>query len=147
MSETAKWYGNGPKRLVMNDIAWKASGGSTIKCALFTSSYTPNQDTDEYFDDISANEVAATGNYTAGGVAVTLSDPTYDSASNEVRLDCTDAEWTSSTITARYAVLYEDTGVESTSGLLGYVDFGEDKVSSAGTFTVQWDANLSLIHI
>jgi len=139
MAVTAKWFGNGAKNIANGTVTWKAAGGSAIKTALMTG-YTPDQDTQEFWDDVSANEVPATGNYTAGGTAVTLSDPTYDSATNETRLDATDATWASSTISATHAIVYHDSGTPSTSPLLGYVDFGQTESSSNGTFTVQWAA-------
>jgi hypothetical protein len=140
LAVTAKWYGQGPKNICNGNVIWKASGGSTIKVALLTSSYSPNQDTHDAFDDVSANQVEGTG-YTAGGAALTLVDPAYDAGSNETRLDANNVSWSDSTITARYAVIYKDSGTASTSYLLGYVDFGEDKVSSAGTFAITWAAD------
>lgn len=139
MAVTTKWYGLGLKSLQMGNIAWKASGGDTIKVALCTSSYTPNQDTHDFFDDID-NEVEGTG-YTAGGATLTLSDPTYTADGNISAIDAADVEWTGSSITARYAIIYKSTGTAGTSPLIAYMDFGEDKTSVTGTFKLQWDAN------
>jgi hypothetical protein len=111
----------------------------TIKVALLTSSYTPNQDTHDYFDDVSANEVSGTG-YTAGGQALSSKTVTYDGATNTLILDAADSVWASSTITARYAVVYKSTGVSSTSPLIGYQDMTSDQSSTNGNFTVTWDA-------
>jgi hypothetical protein len=137
MAVTAKLYGVPLKNKESgaNPIDWDTD---TIKVALCTSSYTPNQDTHDFFNDIT-NEVSGTG-YTAGGKTLTASAPSYDTASNEVRMDANDVEWTESTITARYAIVYKSTGTASTSPLIGYVDFGEDKVSSAGLFKIAWAA-------
>ncbi len=110
----------------------------TIKVALVTSSYSPNQDTHEDFADVT-NEVSGTG-YTAGGVALASKAVTADNTDNEGVFDADDASWSASTITARGAVLYKDTGTPSTSLLICYIDFGSDKASSAGTFTLQWAA-------
>lgn len=109
----------------------------TIKVALVTSTYTPNIDTHDNFDDIT-NEVTGTG-YTAGGatLSVTVSADTTD---DEGVFDATDVTWSSSTITARGAVIYKSTGTASTSKLICYIDFGEDKVSSAGNFVITWAA-------
>ncbi|WP_203231419.1 hypothetical protein [Nocardioides caldifontis] len=46
--------------------------------------------------------------------------------------------WSSSTITARYAVIYVSTGTSSTSPLLCYVDFGQDVSTTDGTFQITW---------
>lgn len=129
-------YGYANVAFTRGDILWLATGGSTIKMALCTDSYTPDQDTHDFFNDVT-NEVSASGTgYTSGGATLTLSDPTYDASTNECRLDCDNVTWSSSTITARYAVVYRDTGTASTSPLIGYIDFGENKISSAGNFTV-----------
>lgn len=108
----------------------------TIKVALCTSTYTPSQTTHAYFSSIT-NEVSGTG-YTAGGA--TLGSKTATKSSLTVSLDAADASWTTATITARYAVIYKDTGTGSTSPVLGYVDFGADQTSTAGTFTITWDS-------
>lgn len=135
MAVTNKLYGQVGIRLGKGEIAWKASGGDTIKCALVTSSYTFDQDAHDYFDDVSAYEVSGTG-YIAGGAAVTLSDPTYDAATNEVRFDCSDVLWPNSTITARGAVFYKDTGTASSSPLICFVDFGENLSTSNTEFKI-----------
>lgn len=108
----------------------------TIKVALATSSYTPAQATHDYFDDIT-NEVSGTG-YTAGGA--TLGSKTVALASHVQTFDAADTSWTTSTLTARYAIIYDSTGTASTSPLIGYVDFGADVVSVAGTLLITWNA-------
>ena len=111
----------------------------TIKVALVTSSYTPNQDTHDYFDDVT-NEVTGTG-YTAGGATLGSVTVTLDTANDRVDIDAADTSWTTSTITARAAVIYKSTGTSSTSPLIAYIDFTTDQVSSAGTFLIQWNAS------
>jgi hypothetical protein len=135
MAVTAKWYTNGPKHMC-SDVVWTSS---TIKVLLTTSSYTPDQDAHEFKSSVT-NEVASGGGYTTGGVTLASKTTTADTASNETRLDAADISWTSATFTARYAVVYADTGVAGTSALLGYVDFGVDTSVSAGTFSITWDA-------
>ena len=61
-------------------------------------------------------------------------------ASNTLQLDAADVVWSSSTITARYVVLYKDTGTSATSQLIAYFDLGADVSSTAGAFTITWDA-------
>lgn len=111
----------------------------TLKVALLTSTYTPNIDTHDNFDDLT-NEVVGTG-YTAGGETVTNPSVTQDNTNDLGKFDADDVTWTSSTITARYAVLYKDSGVASTSPLIAYIDFGADKSSSAGDFKIQWNTS------
>lgn len=131
----AYWYGLAAKKLAEAGLNWDSD---TIKCALMTSDFTPDQDTQEFWGDISANEAEGTG-YTAGGKALTTSAPAYDAAGNTVKLDAEDVVWANSTITATHAVIYKDTGNPATSPLLGYVDFGGSVVNYNGDFTIQWD--------
>lgn len=111
----------------------------TIKVALTTSSYTFNQDTHDYFDDVT-NEVVGTG-YTAGGATLASPTVTLDTANDRVDFDAADTSWTTSTITARYAVVYKSTGTASTSPIVAVFDFTTDQVSSAGTFLITWNAS------
>lgn len=111
----------------------------TLKVALATSAYTFNQDTHDYFDDVT-NEVSGTG-YTAGGATLVSPTVTLDTTNDRVDFDAADTSWTTSTLTARSAVLYKSTGTASTSPIIAVFDFGSDKVSSAGTFLIQWSAS------
>ncbi len=130
--------------VIYNSFKAKIMDGSidldtdTIKVALVTSAYTPNQDTHDFFDDVT-NEVVGTG-YTAGGATLASKAVTVDTTDNEGVFDANDVEWTTSTITARGAVLYKSTGTASTSALIAYIDFVTDKVSTAGSFTIAWNA-------
>lgn len=112
-------------------------GANTIKCALVTSSYTPVIDSHDFFDDITS-EVTGTG-YTAGGLTLTTS-VSQDNTDDEGVFDANDAVWTSSVITARGAVIYKSTGTASTSPLICYIDFGADKSSDGGSFTITWNS-------
>lgn len=110
----------------------------TIKVALVTSTYTPDQDVHDNFDDVT-NEVSGSG-YTAGGATLASAAVTVDNTDNEGVFDAADTSWTTSTITARGAVVYKSTGTASTSKLICYFDFVSDKASSAGTFAISWNA-------
>jgi len=132
----AKLYGQLMAKAFNKEVDFDSD---TIKVMLTTSSYTPNQDTHVYKSDVT-NEVSGTG-YTAGGQALASKTVTYDSATNTVILDAADTVWSASTITARYAVIYDDAGAsDATKVLLGYVDFGSDQSSTSGNFTLTWDA-------
>lgn len=111
----------------------------TIKVALVTSSFSPNFDTMNFFDDVT-NEVSGTG-YTAGGATLGSVTITLDTTNDRVDVDAADTSWTSSTITARGAVIYKSTGTASTSPLIAYLDFTTDQISSNGTFLIQWNAS------
>lgn len=132
----SKLYGNFLLKALNKEVDFDSD---TIKVALVSSSYTPDQDAHDYFNDVSTYEVTGTG-YTAGGATLASKTATYDSATNVVILDAADTTWASSTITARYAVIYDSTGTASTSPLIGYVDFGSDQSSTSGNFTITWDS-------
>ena len=134
----SKVYGNAVKAAFNKEIDWDSD---TIKVALLSSAYSPNQDGHDYFDDVAANEVTGTG-YTAGGAALGTKTVTYDAATNTVKFDAADVTWAGSTITARYAVVYDDSGATAgQKALIAYFDFTTDRASSNGEFTVRWGAD------
>jgi len=132
----SKLYGNFLLKALNKEVDFDSD---TIKVALLSSSYTPDQDAHDYFNDVSTYEVSGTG-YTAGGATLASKTATSDSSTNVIVLDAADVTWSSSTITARYAVVYDSTGTASTSALIGYVDFGSDQSSTNGNFTITWDS-------
>jgi len=135
---TTKTFGSLITKAFNKEVDWDSD---TIKVALVTSAYTPNQDTHDYWDDVVSNEATGTG-YTAGGATLGSKTVTYTSGTNVTAFDAADVSWTTSTITARYAVIYDDTpGTNATKPLIGYVDFGSDQSSSAGTFSIVWNAS------
>jgi len=108
----------------------------TIKVGLVTSSYTPDVDADDFWDDVSANEISD-ATYTAGGetLSVTVS---YDAANNRAEADATDPSWTfTGTPSPAYAILWKDTTTASTSPLIGYWELSGNPVSG---LTLQFDA-------
>lgn len=108
----------------------------TLKATLHTSSYTPNQDTHDYQNDLS-NELTTANGYTAGGQ--TLTTPANSNTLNVVMFDSDNPAWTSSGagFTARRLVVADTTpGTAATNPLLWWVDFGQDETASGGgTFT------------
>ena len=132
----SKAYGQFIGKALNKEIDWDSDD---IKVMLVSSSYSPNQDTHDYLDDVVANEVSGTG-YTAGGISLTGKTNTYDAATNTIVLDAADVTWPNSTVTARYAVLYNNSGASNaTKPLIAYVDFVSDQSSTAGNFTITWD--------
>lgn len=107
---------------------------NTFKMMLVTSTYTPNKDTHADRADVT-NEVAATGGYTAGGKTVTCT-VARDNANDRTTLTFAAESWTSSTITARGAVVYKSTGTAANDLLVFYNDFGGDISTSNTTFSV-----------
>ena len=118
------------------------SGGSDFKLALYTSSASLDASTTAY---TSSNEVSGTG-YSAKGSSLTRVNPT--SSGTTAFTDFADLSFTTATITARGALIYnEDTSGDTSVCVL---DFGSDKTSTAGTFTIQFptaDASNAIIRI
>lgn len=140
MAVTSKWFGNGLlgqySTVAARRVDWVTDA---ITTSLHTVTYVPNQDTDDFWNDAS-NEITGTG-YSTPGLAMTGKTTTYDSGTNETRLDGVDASWTTASFTARIAVVYSNTaGATSTDPVLTYVDFGGDETVASGTFSIVWDA-------
>jgi len=121
---------------------FKNSGGSTFNLALYTSSASLGASTTAYSN---TNEVSGT-NYTAKGAALTRVDPT--TSSTTAFTDFADLTFSNATLTARGCLIFN----ESASGdpAVCALDFGGDKTSTAGDFTVQFptaDASNAIIRI
>ena len=113
----------------------------TIKIALYTSAATLSAATTAY---TTTNEVVGTG-YTAGGN--TLTGATIATSGTTAYVDFNDTTWATATITARGALIYDSTNANKAIAVL---DFGSDKTSTAGNFTVQFptaDASNAIIRI
>lgn len=123
-------------------VARAGTTPDTFYLALYTSSATLDATTTAY---TVTNEVSGTG-YVAGGQALTTVAPT--SSGTTAFLDFDDETWTSSTITARGAMIYNDT--QAGDPAVAILDFGGDKTSTAGDFTVVFptaDASNAIIRI
>ena len=107
-----------------------SSGTSQVfKIALFTNAATLGATTTAY---AVTNEVSGT-NYVAGGNTLTISQvPT--STGTTAFLDFADTTWANATITARGALIYLANG--GTNPAVAVLDFGSDKTSTAGDFTI-----------
>lgn len=103
-----------------------------IKIALFTSAATLGAATTAY---ATTDEVVGTG-YTAGGN--TLTGATVSLTGTTAFVDFADTTWTTATITARGALIYNSSKANKAVAVL---DFGADKTSTAGDFTVQMPTN------
>ncbi len=107
---------------------FKNSGGNTFNIALYTNSASFTAATTAY---TTGNEVSGTG-YTAKGNSLTRVDPT--TSSTTAYTDFADSTWSSSSITARGALIFNDSA--SGDPTVCVLDFGSDKASSSGDFTV-----------
>jgi hypothetical protein len=118
------------------------SGGSTFKIPMYTSSASLGAATTAY---TTSAEVSGT-NYTAKGNTLTRVDPS--TSGTTALTDFADTTWSSSTITARGAMIFNEDASGDTSVLI--LDFGSDKSSSSGDFTIQFpaaDASNAIIRI
>jgi hypothetical protein len=102
-------------------------GGNTFKIALYTSSATLGASTTAYS---TSNEITGTG-YSAGGNTLTSVSPTTSGTTAYV--DFADTTWSSSTITANGALIYN---ANSSNAAVVTLAFGSDKSSSNGDFVI-----------
>ena len=108
---------------------------NTFKIALYTSSATLDANTTAYS---TSNEVATGGNYVAGGNTLSVTTtPTDGGSGTTAFIDFADTTWSAATITARGALIYNNSQANSAVAVL---DFGSDKTSTDGDFTVQFPA-------
>ena len=106
-----------------------------FKVMLVTSAYTPDFGTHDFKADVT-NEITGTG-YSAGGESLT--SVTCTQSGGTITWDADDVTWTSSTLTARGAVVYDDS--LTNDPLICYIDFGSDKSSSSGDFVLSFNAS------
>lgn len=125
---------------------FRATGGDTFKLALYTNSATFTASTTAY---TAIDEVGASGSYAAGGGNLTRVDPT--ASGTTAYTDFADISFTSATITARGAMIYNSTPTHTyTNPSCVILDFGSDRTSTSGTFTIQFptpDASNAIIRI
>jgi hypothetical protein len=130
------------KALLDGEMDFSSDTAQTFKIALYTSSATLSAATTAYS---ATNEASGTG-YTAGGNTLTIStNPT--TSGTTAFLDFADTTWAAATITARGALIYKSGGGDPAVAVL---DFGSDKTSTAGDFTIQFptaDASNAILRI
>lgn len=114
---------------------------ATVKVTLHTSSFAPDVDTTEFKSDLT-NELATAGGYTAGGQTLTTVAVSYDAANDRAIITCDDPTWDPATFTARYAVIWIDTGTAATSPVVFWVNFGADQSPSGVPFVLDVSADL-----
>ena len=129
--------------LLNGDFDFGTGTTQTFKVALYTSAANLSSATTTYS---TSNEASGTG-YTAGGQALSVSVvPT--STGTTAFLSFADITWSATTITARGALIYKADGV--TNPAIAVIDFGEDKQTNAGNFTINFplaDASNAIIQI
>jgi len=123
------------------------SSGDTFKLALYDNSATFTAATTDY---TTSNEVSASGSYSAGGGTLTSVTPT--TSGTTAFCDFGDLTFTSATITARGALIYNTTtgAGTGTTDAIAVLDFGSDKSSTAGDFQIVFptaDAASAIVRI
>lgn len=129
MAVTAYWYQQALVAALNGELDIP---GGTVKAAVVESGYTPNAATDDFWDDVSANEATA-DDYPAGGW--TLDNAAVTLAGGVIKFDCDDEVVAGPTYpTGRYVVIYLSTGVAGTSRLLIFNDLGANTTVGGLTF-------------
>jgi len=129
------------KALLDGEMDFSSGTGQTYKIALYTSSASLDASTTAY---TTSNEVTGTG-YTAGGNSLSVVAPT--TSGTTAFIDFADTTWAAATITARGALIYQNGGSNPAVAVL---DFGSDKTSTNGDFTIQFptaDASNAIIRL
>lgn len=134
------------QELLQGQHNFTASTGHTFKLALYTSAATLDATTTDYS---ATNEASGTG-YTAGGGTLTNVTPT--TSGTTAFTDFADLTFSSATITANGALIYNTTtgGGTGTTDAVVVLAFGGDKTSTNGDFTIQFptaDASNAIIRI
>jgi len=129
------------KELLEGKHNFLASGGNSFKLALYTRSATMGAATTAF---TTTNQAAGT-NYNSGGNALTNVNPA--SSGTTAFTDFADLTFGTATITARGCMIYNDTNADRNVAVF---DFGGDKTSTAGSFTITFptaDASNAIIRI
>lgn len=125
---------------------FRAAGGDTFKLALYDNSASFTAATTAF---TTTNEVGDSGSYVSGGGDLTRVNPT--TSGTTAFTDFADLSFTTATITARGALIYNTTPTHTyTNPAVVVLDFGADKTSTTGTFTIQFptaDASNAVIRI
>ncbi len=140
MAITVSFYGLTMEKIaeqVGNDVNYLTG---TVKLSLHTNTYSPNRDTDDFFND-ATNELAGGTGYNTGGETLAGKTITYDTGSDQVRWDANDVTWTfTPSKTWRNGVMYIDTaGASTTDPLYALLAWDSDQTVST-SYTLQWDA-------
>jgi len=120
------------KQLLEGDHNFKQTGGDKFKLSLYTAGATLTSATTSY---TTSNEVAPSGQYSAGGGALVNAGTSI--TAGVARVDFANLSFTGVTLTARGALIY-NTSSDTTNAAVAVLDFGSDKTATSGTFTIQF---------
>ena len=126
---------------------FRTTGGDTFKIAMYTNTASFTAATTAY---TATNEISGTG-YSAGGGTLVIPASIPTSSGTTAWVDFNDYTWTTSTLTARGALIYNTTPAHTyTNPTVCVLDFGSDKTSTSGDFTVVFptaDASNAIVRI
>jgi hypothetical protein len=147
MAFTGNFMATSFKQQVLEAVHdFRLTGGDTFKLALYDNNASFTAATTAY---TSSDEVGASGSYSAGGGTLTRIDPT--TSGTTAFTDFADLTFTSATITARGALIYNSTPTHTyTNPVVAVLDFGSDKTSTSGDFQIVFptaDASNAIIRI
>jgi hypothetical protein len=131
------------QELLVGTHNFTASTGDTFKLALYTNTAAFTAATTAY---TATNEVGDSGSYSAGGGTLVSVTPAISGTT--ALCDFNDLAFTTATITARGALIYNSSAAGNPT--VAVLDFGADKTSTSGTFTIQFptaDASNAIIRI
>ena len=131
------------QELMVGTHNFTTSTGDTFKLALYDNNASFDASTTAY---TATDEVPNSGTYTAGGGTLTNVTPT--TSGTTALTDFADITFTSATITARGALIYNDTAAGDPTVVV--LDFGSDKSSTSGDFQIVFptaDASNAIIRI
>jgi len=121
--------------------------GGAFFIALYTNSATFDSTTAIYTatNEVSGTGYTATGNQLSVSVTPSPAGPTWSGANTTAYINFSDTTWTTATITARGALIYQNATLTIGGSSLirptcAVLDFGSDKSSSASNFTIQFPA-------
>ena len=118
-------------------------GGNTFKLSIYTSSATLGKSTTSFTSD---NQVTSPSGYSSGGKALVAVTPAL--STDTAVVDFADLSFVGVTLTARGALIYNDTA--SGDPAVAVLDFGGDKTATSGTFTIQFptaDASSGILRL
>tara|TARA_R100001079_G_scaffold89859_1_gene52444 strand:- start:52 stop:498 length:447 start_codon:yes stop_codon:yes gene_type:complete len=126
------------KELLEGEHDFRSSGGDQFKLALYGASASLSNTTTAY---TTSQEVSASGTYSAGGGNLTSTGA--GKTNNTSFIDFSDISFTSASISAQAAVIYNsnNSATTNTNAAVMVLDFGAVKTSTSGTFTVQFPTN------
>jgi hypothetical protein len=132
-------YASGIAGFCGADMDWDVNDGTLFKAMLALSSYTPNPDTHDFYDDVSASKASGTTDQSLG----TAKAINIVGGSNQVNLDAA-ASVTFAAVagsqTVSGVVIYRDTGTPGTSRLVCWCEFASTLATNGGDVVVTFDA-------